>query len=243
MRATGSRDAEDAAATDAREGWLYGTHRVTTRAISLVSEPEGAKRQGESTSADFEKAGVSFAKALEPNRADVGTVTGMCFRPDLAREDLVLSGSAPMGGVGGWFWERSIVSAQFKRNTDALPCRMPRHRDEPLERKPPLSASEPSYVLYGSHASYATAKSRSYLRKKGIPFVERLPASKRFREYVRPSSENHRIPQLEAPDGTVVQDTTAIFDYLEERFPSPGMLDAANQYLCEFKDVASRPRM
>jgi len=76
-------------------------------------------------------------------------------------------------------------------------------------------------VLYGSHASYATAKTRSYLRKKGIPFVERLPASKRFREYVRPTSENHRIPQLEAPDGTVVQDTTAIFDYLEERFPEP----------------------
>jgi glutathione S-transferase len=82
-------------------------------------------------------------------------------------------------------------------------------------------SSETPYVLYGSHASYATAKSRSYLRKKGIPFVERLPAAKRFREYVRPTSENHRIPQLEAPDATVVQDTTAIFDYLEARFPEP----------------------
>ena len=77
------------------------------------------------------------------------------------------------------------------------------------------------YVLYGAYASYATAKSRSYLRKKGIPFVERLPAAPRFREYVRPTSENHRIPQLEAPDGTVVQDTAAIFDYLEARFPDP----------------------
>ena len=77
------------------------------------------------------------------------------------------------------------------------------------------------YVLYGSHASYATAKSRSYLRKKGIPFVERLPAAPRFRAHVRKSSENHRIPQLEAPDGTVVQDTTAIFDFLEARFPEP----------------------
>jgi len=84
-----------------------------------------------------------------------------------------------------------------------------------------MSSPESFYVLYGSHASYATAKSRSYLRKKGIPFLERLPSSKRFREYVRPTSENHRIPQLEAPDGTVVQDTTAIFDYLEERFPDP----------------------
>ena len=42
--------------------------------------------------------------------------------------------------------------------------------------------------LYGSHASYATAKTRAYLRKKGIPFVERLPAHPRFRSHVRPSS-------------------------------------------------------
>ncbi len=88
-----------------------------------------------------------------------------------------------------------------------------------------MSADAP-YVLYGSHASYATAKSRSYLRKKGIPFVERLPSAPRFREYVRPTSENHRIPQLEAPDGTVVQDTTAIFDYLEARFPEPAAYPA-----------------
>jgi glutathione S-transferase len=77
------------------------------------------------------------------------------------------------------------------------------------------------YILYGSHASYATAKSRSYLRKKGIPFIERLPAAPRFREHVRPSSGSHCIAQLETPDGTVIQDTTAIFDYLEARFPEP----------------------
>jgi hypothetical protein len=38
---------------------------------------------------------------------------------------------------------------------------------------------------------------------------------RQFRKYVRPTSENHRIPQLEAPDATVVRDTTAIFDILE----------------------------
>ena len=75
------------------------------------------------------------------------------------------------------------------------------------------------YVLYGSYASYFTAKSRAMLRKKGIPFVERLPSSARFREYVRPASGSHRIPQLEAPDGTVVQDSVQIFDYLEARHP------------------------
>ena len=45
-----------------------------------------------------------------------------------------------------------------------------------------------TYTLYGSYASYYTAKSRSHLRKKGIPFVERLPSENRFREHVRPTS-------------------------------------------------------
>lgn len=40
--------------------------------------------------------------------------------------------------------------------------------------------SQGVYILYGSHVSYATAKSHSYLRKKGIPFVERAPESRDF---------------------------------------------------------------
>lgn len=76
-----------------------------------------------------------------------------------------------------------------------------------------------SYTLYGSYASYYTAKVRAYLRKKGIPFVERLPSHPRFREHVRPTSGSHRIPQLETPDGSVIQDSVAIVDHLEARFP------------------------
>ena len=75
------------------------------------------------------------------------------------------------------------------------------------------------YTLYGSYASYYTAKSRSYLRKKGVPFVERLPSDPVFREHVRPLSGTHRIPQLLTPEGNVIQDTVAIQDYLERRFP------------------------
>ncbi len=74
------------------------------------------------------------------------------------------------------------------------------------------------YILYGSYASYYTAKTRSYLRKKGIPFIERLPSHPRFRSYVRPTSGSHRIPQLETPEGEVLQDSTTIFDALEARF-------------------------
>ena len=91
--------------------------------------------------------------------------------------------------------------------------------------------SEP-YVLYGSHASYYTAKTRALLRKKGIPFVERLPSAPRFREYVRPTSGSHRIPQLEAADGTVVQDSIEIADYLEARHPEvPAYPDTPRQRL------------
>ena len=76
-----------------------------------------------------------------------------------------------------------------------------------------------NYILYGSYASYYTAKSRAYLRKKGIGFVERLPSDPLFRSKVRPSSGSHRIPQLLTPEGAVVQDSVEMLDFLEKRFP------------------------
>ena len=75
------------------------------------------------------------------------------------------------------------------------------------------------YTLYGSYASYYTAKVRSYLRKKEIPFEEHLPSDAEFRNKVRPASGSHRIPQLMTPDGDVIQDSVVILDYLEARFP------------------------
>ena len=74
------------------------------------------------------------------------------------------------------------------------------------------------YILYGSYASYYTAKSRAYLRKKGIPFEERLPSDPQFRELVRPISGTAKIPQMLTPEGEVIQDTVEIVDYLEPRF-------------------------
>ncbi len=76
-----------------------------------------------------------------------------------------------------------------------------------------------SYILYGSYASYYTAKVRGLLRKKGIPFVEQLPSHPRFREVVRPGSGTHRIPQLETPSGEVLQDSVAIMDHLDAAHP------------------------
>ena len=76
------------------------------------------------------------------------------------------------------------------------------------------------YILYGAYASYYTAKSRAYLRKKGIPFEERLPSDPQFRELVRPKSGTPKIPQMLTPEGEVIQDTVEILDYLEPRFQS-----------------------
>ncbi|MEM9254763.1 MAG: glutathione S-transferase family protein [Pseudomonadota bacterium] len=86
------------------------------------------------------------------------------------------------------------------------------------------------YTLYGSHASYYTAKVRAYLRKKNIPFVERLPSDPAFRNRVRPTSGSHRIPQLLTPQGQVIQDSVEILDYLEARFPDiPAIPSTPNQ--------------
>lgn len=80
------------------------------------------------------------------------------------------------------------------------------------------------FILYGAYASFYAGKTRSYLRKKGIAFVERLPSHPRFRESVSPAARSKRIPILETPEGHVIQDTTAIFEYLERRFPEPPAL-------------------
>lgn len=84
-----------------------------------------------------------------------------------------------------------------------------------------VNISQEPYRLYGSFASLWTGKTRSYLRKKGIPFVEYLPCTPHFRENVTPHVGNKRIPVLEAPDGTIIQDSNEIFQYLEERYPEP----------------------
>jgi len=42
-------------------------------------------------------------------------------------------------------------------------------------------ADTPPYRLYGAHASLYTGKTRSYLRKKGVPFEELLPCTPHFR--------------------------------------------------------------
>ena len=77
------------------------------------------------------------------------------------------------------------------------------------------------YTLWGGPLSLYSGKARSYLIKKRIPYVERFPSHRDFPARVMPAIGLFVIPVLEAPDGTLVQDTTRIFEYLEARHPEP----------------------
>ena len=69
-------------------------------------------------------------------------------------------------------------------------------------------------ILYGAPHSLYTGKTRSYLRKQGISYVERA-ADPRFRTEIVPAIGRGIIPVIELPDGTLVQDTADIMDHFE----------------------------
>jgi len=71
------------------------------------------------------------------------------------------------------------------------------------------------YKLYGMPASLYTAKARSYLRKRQVPFIEYGANHPDFATRIAPAVGRWIVPVLEAPDGTIIQDGSAIIDYLE----------------------------
>ncbi len=75
------------------------------------------------------------------------------------------------------------------------------------------------YCLYGTEVSLYTGKARSYFRKKGIAFEERVPSHPRYGEHVLPKAGRRMLPTVEAPDGSIIQDTTEIIDFVEQRNP------------------------
>lgn len=82
------------------------------------------------------------------------------------------------------------------------------------------------YTLWGAPLSVYSAKVRSYLIKKRIPYRELFPSHPEFNERIIPALGFFVIPILETPDGTIVQDTSDILDYLEARHPEPRVIPA-----------------
>jgi len=72
-------------------------------------------------------------------------------------------------------------------------------------------------TLYGVKISMFTGKVRSYLIKQGIAFEEVAPVNAHFQSVVLPQLGRRIIPVIETSDGTLIQDTSDIIDYLEDK--------------------------
>ena len=116
------------------------------------------------------------------------------------------------------------------------------------------------YVLYAMPASLYSGKARSYLRPHQIEYVERAPGDPRYSSEIEPVIGRWIIPVLQAPDGTITQDTVDIIDTLDatvapersaypasavqrtvahllELFGGEGLLRPAMHYRWDFDDV------
>jgi glutathione S-transferase len=81
-----------------------------------------------------------------------------------------------------------------------------------------------TYTLWGAALSLYTGKVRSYLIKAGIPYREFYTSHPEFRQRVLPVVRLAVAPILEAPDGTMCQDTTDIIEFLETQHPATSMV-------------------
>ena len=92
----------------------------------------------------------------------------------------------------------------------------------------PAWTAEP-YVHWSAHVSLYSAKTRAYMIKKGINFIETTPYAgvagdkDRWNEVIMKRKGFFSIPVLDLPDGSFVSDTTGIIRYLEEQHPEPAM--------------------
>lgn len=83
-----------------------------------------------------------------------------------------------------------------------------------------MSLSEP-LVMYGCPVSLYSGKVRSYLRKAGFPYQERLQSHPDYLSRIMPTVGRFVIPVLETSDGQIIQDTSEIIDFLEESTDTP----------------------
>jgi glutathione S-transferase len=81
------------------------------------------------------------------------------------------------------------------------------------------------YILYAWPLSLYSGKVRAYLRYKGISFVEKPIRAWTFRTIERKTGANV-MPVLVTPEGEWLQDSSAIMDRLEQRFPQAPVLPA-----------------
>jgi len=81
--------------------------------------------------------------------------------------------------------------------------------------------------LIGAEVSFYTGKVRAYLRYKAIPFEEVAATRDVFREVIVPRTGVRFIPVLLSDDDIAVQDSSAIIDFLEQRYSGVGIYPEA----------------
>jgi glutathione S-transferase len=82
------------------------------------------------------------------------------------------------------------------------------------------------HQLIGAEVSLYTGKVRAYLRFKKIAFDEITATREVFRDVIVPRTGVRFIPVLISADDVAVQDSTAIIDHLELRYPSASIYPA-----------------
>lgn len=82
------------------------------------------------------------------------------------------------------------------------------------------------HQLIGAEVSLYTGKVRAYLRHKAIEFDEVLATRDVYANVIVPRTGVRFIPVLISDDDIAVQDSTAIIDFLEQRYPEHGVYPA-----------------
>ena len=86
------------------------------------------------------------------------------------------------------------------------------------------ASTAPPYTQIGVELSLYSGKTRSYLRHKGIPFVERATNPWELMVTIPRRTQAMAVPVVITPEGQWLGDSSEIIDELERRFPSNPVL-------------------
>lgn len=87
--------------------------------------------------------------------------------------------------------------------------------------------SHAHFTLYAWRVSWYSAKVRSYLQVKGIPFNEQKPSLLTFKHSIpRHCGGDAVVPVVVSPEGDWLQDSSLIIEQLERRYPAAPVLPA-----------------
>jgi glutathione S-transferase len=90
----------------------------------------------------------------------------------------------------------------------------------------------PRYRLFSWEHSYFSGKVRAFLRYKAhfgaLTYEDILATPDLIQGLLVPATQTNVVPQLLAPDGTWVQDSSEIIDYCERAHPSPSVIPPAD---------------